>query len=52
MNDGMTWLAAPRAIAFGGYSVLLTRGLDEEELVSRLAGRCIRAGVSCGRWAS
>ncbi|WP_435187754.1 DUF6461 domain-containing protein [Streptomyces sp. bgisy126] len=38
MNDGMTWLAAPQSIAFGGYSVLLTRGLDEKELVSRLAG--------------
>ncbi|AVH97785.1 hypothetical protein C5L38_24290 [Streptomyces sp. WAC00288] len=38
MTDGITWLAAPRSIAYGGYSVLLTRGVDEEELVSRLAG--------------
>ncbi|GGR25248.1 hypothetical protein GCM10010497_29090 [Streptomyces cinereoruber] len=38
MTDGIAWLAAPRSIAYGGYSVLLTCGLDEEELVSRLAG--------------
>ncbi|MFJ4867595.1 hypothetical protein [Streptomyces sp. NPDC088757] len=38
MTEGITWLAAPQSIAYGGYSVLLTRGLDEEELVSRLAG--------------
>ncbi|MFF5639005.1 DUF6461 domain-containing protein [Streptomyces sp. NPDC012825] len=38
MTDGTTWLAAPQSITHGGYSVLLTRGLGEEELVSRLAG--------------
>jgi hypothetical protein len=36
MTDGISWLAAPQSIAFGGYSVLLARGLDAEELVSRL----------------
>ncbi|MEU6239118.1 DUF6461 domain-containing protein [Kitasatospora sp. NPDC047058] len=35
-TDGMTWLAAPQSIAFGGYSVVLARGLDAEELVARL----------------
>ncbi|MFC8899100.1 DUF6461 domain-containing protein [Streptomyces cinereoruber] len=38
MTEGITWLAAPQSITYGGYSVLLTRGVDEEELVSRLAG--------------
>ncbi len=38
MTDGITWLAAPQSITCGGYSVLLARGLGEEELVSRLAG--------------
>lgn len=36
MTDGIAWLAAPQSIAFGGYSVVLGRGLDAEELVSRL----------------
>jgi hypothetical protein len=36
MSDGITWLAAPRSIAFGGYGVVLARGLDADELVSRL----------------
>ncbi|MFF5146516.1 hypothetical protein ACFY6U_43525 [Streptomyces sp. NPDC013157] len=36
MTDGIAWLAAPQSIAFGGYSVVLARGLDAEELVSRL----------------
>lgn len=36
MTDGLTWLAAPRSIAFGGYSVVLARGLGTEELVTRL----------------
>ncbi|MGW4721418.1 DUF6461 domain-containing protein [Streptomyces sp. NPDC004291] len=44
MTDGMTWLAAPQSIAYGGYCVLLTRGLDEEELVSRLAGAAVYGG--------
>ncbi|MFI6020539.1 DUF6461 domain-containing protein [Streptomyces sp. NPDC051287] len=35
-TDGIAWLAAPQSIAFGGYSVVLARGLDAEELVSRL----------------
>ncbi|MFF1510723.1 hypothetical protein [Streptomyces sp. NPDC058326] len=38
MIDGIAWLAAPRAIAYGGYSVVLARGLDAGELASRLAG--------------
>ncbi|MFF4172614.1 hypothetical protein [Streptomyces sp. NPDC001744] len=37
MTDGITWLAAPRAVAYGGYGVVLARGLDEEGLASRLA---------------
>jgi hypothetical protein len=36
MTDGIGWLAAPQSIAFGGYSVVLARGLESEELVSRL----------------
>ncbi|MFC9484596.1 DUF6461 domain-containing protein [Streptomyces hydrogenans] len=37
MTDGTTWLAAPRSIAFGGYYVVLARGLSPEELADRLA---------------
>ncbi|MER7766903.1 hypothetical protein [Kitasatospora sp. NPDC096140] len=37
MTDGTTWLAAPQAIAFGGYHVVLARGLSGEELADRLA---------------
>ncbi|MFB6480069.1 DUF6461 domain-containing protein [Streptomyces virginiae] len=47
MTDGTTWLAAPRSIAFGGYFVVLARGLTEDELVGRLrqAARSTTAGV-------
>ncbi|MFD8210686.1 DUF6461 domain-containing protein [Streptomyces sp. NPDC059695] len=37
MTDGTTWLAAPQSIAFGGYHVVLARGLSPEELADRLA---------------
>lgn len=37
MTDGTTWLAAPRAITFGGHHVVLARGLTPEELADRLA---------------
>jgi hypothetical protein len=37
MTDGIAWLAARQSIAFGGYSVVMARGLVVEELVSRLA---------------
>ncbi|WP_158939449.1 hypothetical protein [Streptomyces sp. NRRL S-87] len=37
MTDGTTWLAAPRSITFGGYHVVLARGLTPEELADRLA---------------
>ncbi|MEV0489993.1 hypothetical protein [Streptomyces atratus] len=37
MTDGTTWLAAPQSIAFGGYYVVLARGLSPEELADRLA---------------
>jgi hypothetical protein len=37
MTDGTTWLASPQSIAFGGYHVVLARGLSPEELVDRLA---------------
>ncbi|MDI9884708.1 hypothetical protein QMZ92_09950 [Streptomyces sp. HNM0645] len=37
MTDGTTWLAAPRCIAFGGYRVVLARGLSPRELAERLA---------------
>ncbi|MER7585707.1 hypothetical protein [Kitasatospora sp. NPDC097691] len=37
MTDGTTWLAAPQAIAFGGYHVVLARGLSVDELADRLA---------------
>ncbi|MFD4377511.1 DUF6461 domain-containing protein [Streptomyces sp. NPDC058486] len=50
MTDGITWLAAPRSIAFGGYHVVLARGLTPEELSNRLAEnvddmRCIAVAV-------
>ncbi|MET9697825.1 hypothetical protein ABZY31_12990 [Streptomyces sp. NPDC006529] len=35
--DGITWLAEPRSIAFGGYSVTLARGLGVEALAARIA---------------
>ncbi|MEU3404935.1 hypothetical protein ABZ766_13440 [Streptomyces sp. NPDC006670] len=34
---GIAWLAAPRWIPFGGYNVVMARGLSPEELVERLA---------------
>ncbi|MFD4657020.1 hypothetical protein ACFWP2_15500 [Kitasatospora sp. NPDC058444] len=37
MTDPLTWLAEPQSIAFGGYSVVLARGLAPEELVARIA---------------
>ncbi|MET9469125.1 DUF6461 domain-containing protein [Streptomyces sp. NPDC006544] len=37
MTNGTTWLAAPRSIAFGGYHVVLARGLWPDELADRLA---------------
>ncbi|MFI5985206.1 hypothetical protein ACIBEA_30640 [Streptomyces sp. NPDC051555] len=37
MTDGTRWLAAPQSIAFGGYHVVLARGLSQEELAGRLA---------------
>jgi hypothetical protein len=36
MTDGLGWLAAPRSIAFGGYSVVMARDLAGEELVRRI----------------
>ncbi|MFE0464643.1 DUF6461 domain-containing protein [Kitasatospora sp. NPDC058965] len=51
MTDGTAWLAAPRAIAFGGYWVVLARGLSMQELADRLAatvadgGRHVAVGV-------
>lgn len=37
MTNGTTWLAAPRSIAFGGYHVVLARGLSPDELADRIA---------------
>ncbi len=37
MTNGTTWLAARQSIAFGGYHVVLARGLSPEELADRLA---------------
>lgn len=37
MADGITWLAEPQSIAFGGYSVTLARGLGVEALAARIA---------------
>ncbi|MGW3073385.1 MULTISPECIES: DUF6461 domain-containing protein [unclassified Kitasatospora] len=37
MTDALTWLAEPESIAYGGYSVVLARGLTPEELVARIA---------------
>ncbi|MFE4519062.1 hypothetical protein ACFRMQ_33300 [Kitasatospora sp. NPDC056783] len=36
MTDSLTWLAEPESIAYGGYSVVLARGLESEELVARI----------------
>ncbi|MFD9371289.1 DUF6461 domain-containing protein [Streptomyces sp. NPDC060020] len=51
MTDGTTWLAEPRSIAFGGYHVVLARGLTQDELVCRLAKAVygsVRAAVAVG----
>ncbi|WP_331738056.1 DUF6461 domain-containing protein [Streptomyces sp. NBC_01276] len=37
MTHGTTWLADPQSIAFGGYHVVLARGLSPNELAARLA---------------
>ncbi|MFD7439031.1 hypothetical protein [Streptomyces sp. NPDC059861] len=37
MTNQTTWLATPRCISFGGYHVVLARGLSPEELADRLA---------------
>ncbi|MFE7637675.1 DUF6461 domain-containing protein [Kitasatospora sp. NPDC057518] len=37
MTDALTWLAELESIAYGGYSVVLARGLEPEELAARLA---------------
>ncbi|MBT2482735.1 DUF6461 domain-containing protein [Streptomyces sp. ISL-94] len=37
MTNGTTWLAARQSVAFGGYHVVLARGLSPEELADRLA---------------
>ncbi|MFD5465773.1 hypothetical protein ACFWIQ_23495 [Kitasatospora sp. NPDC127059] len=37
MTDTLSWLAEPESIAFGGYSVVLARGLEPAELVARIA---------------
>lgn len=36
-ETGIAWLAAPRWIPFGGYNVVMVRGLTPDELVERLA---------------
>ncbi|MGW6487096.1 hypothetical protein [Streptomyces sp. NPDC055056] len=37
MTDGIAWLADRQSIAFGGYHVVLARGLSPQELAERLA---------------
>ncbi|MFD9269123.1 DUF6461 domain-containing protein [Streptomyces goshikiensis] len=46
MTDGTIWLAAPRSITFGGYHVVLARGLTPDELAARLAAAV--DGAECG----
>ncbi|MFD9415839.1 DUF6461 domain-containing protein [Streptomyces goshikiensis] len=46
MTDGTIWLAAPRSITYGGYHVVLARGLTPDELAARLAAAV--DGVECG----
>ncbi|WP_328923542.1 hypothetical protein OG429_02165 [Streptomyces sp. NBC_00190] len=36
-ETGIAWLAAPRWIPFGGYNVVMARGVTPDELVERLA---------------
>ncbi|GAA1173894.1 hypothetical protein F4556_007122 [Kitasatospora gansuensis] len=37
MTDGISWLAEPRSITFGGHLVVLARGLDMQGLADGLA---------------
>ncbi|MFJ4186794.1 hypothetical protein [Kitasatospora sp. NPDC089509] len=41
MTDMLGWLAQPYSIAYGGYSVVLARGLAPEELVARIAAEAL-----------
>ncbi|MFH8976160.1 hypothetical protein [Streptomyces sp. NPDC017890] len=42
MTDAITWLAEPQCIDFSGHSVLMSRELAAEELVSRIAESAFR----------
>ncbi|MFJ8509837.1 DUF6461 domain-containing protein [Streptomyces avermitilis] len=44
MTDETTWLADRQSIAFGGYHVVLARGLDTQELAKRLAATLLYPG--------
>ncbi len=41
MTDGTTWLAARQSITYGGYHVVLARGLTPQELAERLAANLL-----------
>ncbi|MFG2668528.1 hypothetical protein ACGFY6_30360 [Streptomyces sp. NPDC048387] len=40
-ETGIAWMAAPRWIPFGGYNVVMARGLTPDELVERLAATAL-----------
>ncbi|MFE9443641.1 hypothetical protein ACFYO2_32750 [Streptomyces sp. NPDC006602] len=37
MTDGISWLAEPQSVAWGGYSIVIARDLASETLASRVA---------------
>ncbi|MET9610140.1 hypothetical protein ABZZ17_34555 [Streptomyces sp. NPDC006512] len=43
-ETGISWLAAPRWIPYGGYNVVMARGLTPDALVERLAAAACWAG--------
>ncbi|MER5209905.1 hypothetical protein ABT063_04760 [Streptomyces sp. NPDC002838] len=46
MTDGLTWLAEPQSIAYGGYGVVIARDLASETLAKRVADTVFRQKLS------
>ncbi|WP_328752394.1 hypothetical protein OHT57_43040 [Streptomyces sp. NBC_00285] len=46
MTDGITWLAEPRSIAWGGYGIVMARDLESESLARRVAATGFRGRTS------
>ncbi|WP_405786792.1 hypothetical protein OG753_01665 [Streptomyces sp. NBC_00029] len=51
-DTGIAWLAAPRWIRFGGYNVVMARGVTPGELVERLAATAFEEVPAVVRQAS